>query len=72
MHNLEEKPRTHLIAVRWGYGGVLFGVAGAVIGIVSNWMFGDGSAYEAGVGLGMAGLIAGLSCAFIGWISGRI
>ena len=71
MHNLEEKPRTHLIGVRWGYGGVVVGVACAVIAIASQWMTGDSSAFEAGVSMGAVGVIAGLSSAFIGWLSAR-
>ena len=30
MHNLEEKPRTNLIGVRWGYGGVFVGATSAI------------------------------------------
>ncbi len=71
MHNLEEKPRTNLIGVRWGYGGVIIGTACAVIAIALNWIGGDGSAYETGMSMGAVGLIAGVSCAFIGWASGR-
>jgi transcriptional regulator with XRE-family HTH domain len=71
MHNLEEKPRTHLIGVRWGYGGVIIGSASALIGIGSNWTAGDSSAYEVGISMGLVGLFAGVSCAFIGWASGR-
>ena len=52
MHNLEKKPRTHLIGVRWGYGGVIVGVASAVIAIVANWTAGNGSAYEVGISMG--------------------
>ncbi|RLA26283.1 MAG: hypothetical protein DRQ63_08630 [Gammaproteobacteria bacterium] len=71
MHNLEEKPRTHLIGVRWGYGGVIVGVACAVLAIASNWITGDSSMYEVGVSMGVVGLIAGLSSAIIGWASAR-
>ena len=71
MHNLEEKPRTNLIGVRWGYGGVIVGVTCAVVAITSNWIGGDESAYEAGLSMGLVGLIAGVSCAFIGWASAR-
>ena len=71
MHNIEEKPRTNLIGVRWGYGGVIVGVACAVLAIGSDWIFGEGSAYDAGISMGLVGLIAGLSCAFIGWASAR-
>ncbi len=71
MHNLEEKPRTHLIGVRWGYGGVIVGVTLALIAIAANWIAGDGSAFEVGISLGLVGLIAGMSCSFIGWASGR-
>lgn len=71
MHNLEEKPRTNLIGVRWGYGGVIVGTAFAVIAIALNWFGGDGSAYETGMSMGAVGLIAGVSCAFIGWASAR-
>jgi transcriptional regulator with XRE-family HTH domain len=71
MHNLEEKPRTNLIGVRWGYGGVIIGATSAVIAITSNWIWGTGSAYEVGLSMGVVGLIAGVSCAFIGWASAR-
>ena len=71
MHNLEEKPRTHLVGVRWGYGGVIIGTTSATIAILAHWLTGNGTAYEAGVGLGLVGLIAGVSSAFIGWASGR-
>jgi len=71
MHNLEAKPRTHLVGVRWGYSGVTIGVVCAVIAILANWYAGGGSAYEAGVGLGLVGLIAGVSSAVIGWASGK-
>lgn len=71
MHNLEEKPRTHLVGVRWGYGGVAVGVTCAVIAIVSEWVSGDATSYEVGMDMGVVGLIAGVSCAFIGWASAR-
>ncbi len=71
MHNLEEQPRTNLVGVRWGYGGVIVGVTCAMVAIASNWIGGDGSAYEAGLSMGLVGLIAGVSCAFIGWASAR-
>ena len=71
MHNLEEKPRTHLIGVRWGYAGVSIGTTSAVIAILANWLSGNGSSYEAGVGLGFVGLLAGVSASFIGWASNR-
>lgn len=69
MHNLEEKPRTTLIGVRWGYGGVITGATCAIVAIAWNWMTGGGSAYEAGLSLGAVGFIAGASCALIGWAS---
>jgi len=71
MHNLEEKPRTDLVGVRWGYGGVIVGVTCAVTAIAWDWTSGDSTAYEVGLGMGVVGLIAGVSCAFIGWASGR-
>jgi len=71
MHNLEEKPRTHLIGVRWGYGGVTVGVACAFVAITWSWIAGDSSPYEVGVSMGVVGLLAGMSCAFIGWASAR-
>ena len=71
MHNLENKPRTHLIGVRWGYAGVAIGTTSATIAILTNWLSGNGSAYEAGVGFGFVGLIAGVSAAFIGWATSR-
>ncbi|MGI9271069.1 MAG: helix-turn-helix transcriptional regulator [Woeseiaceae bacterium] len=71
MHNLEEKPRTDLIGVRWGYGGVIIGVTCAIAAIAWEWTSGDATAYEVGLSMGMIGLIAGVSCAFIGWASAR-
>lgn len=71
MHNLEEKPRTELVGVRWGYGGVIVGTACGVFGVVANWAGGDGSALETGAGLGLIGLLAGTSSALIGWWSGH-
>ncbi len=71
MHNLEEKPRTQLIGVRWGYGGAIVGAASATLAITWNWVAGGGSAYEAGLGMGLVGLVTGVSCAFIGWASSR-
>ncbi len=71
IHNLEEKPRTQLIGVRWGYGGIIVGAATATIAILTNWHSGDGSAYEAGIGFGLVGLLAGVSSALIGWASSR-
>lgn len=71
MHNLEKKPRTHLIGVRWGYRGIMVGVSFATVAVLMEWFYGDSSAYEAGLGLGLVGLIAGLSSAFIGWASSR-
>lgn len=69
MHNLEEKPRTHLIGVRWGYGGIMLGVACASTAIAANWIVGGGSLYEAGLGMGVVGLITGVSISFVGWAS---
>ncbi|MEM7277886.1 MAG: helix-turn-helix transcriptional regulator [Pseudomonadota bacterium] len=71
MHNLEEKPRTDLVGVRWGYAGVIVGTSCGVIGVMANWLHGAGGAFEAGLGLGVIGLLAGTSCAFIGWSAGR-
>jgi len=71
MHNLEEKPRTQLIGVRWGYGGAIFGATCAVTAILWNWNAGNTSAYEAGISMGAVGLIVGVSCGFIGWASAR-
>ncbi len=71
MHNLEEKPRTHLIGVRWGYCGAIAGLACGLIAIASQWVSGDATSYEVGTSMGAIGLIAGVSCAFIGWASAR-
>ena len=71
MHNLEEKPRTQLAGVRWGYAGVIVGAASATIAILTNWLSGNASAYDAGVSFGLVGLLVGLSSAFIGWASSR-
>lgn len=70
-HNLEAKPRTHLVGARWGYGGVIFGTTCATAAILANWLNGDGTAADAGIAFGVVGLLAGVSSAFIGWISGR-
>jgi len=69
MHNLEEKPRTQLVGVRFGYAGVVVGVVSAMTGIMAGWINGDSSAYEVGVSLGLVGLIAGIASALIGWTS---
>jgi DNA-binding XRE family transcriptional regulator len=71
MHNLEEKPRTQLAGIRWGYSGVIVGTTCALVAIVANWVSGSGTPYEAGLSLGGVGLIAGVSFAFIGWASNR-
>lgn len=71
MHNLEEKPRTDLIGVRWGFGGVAVGVTCALIAIAWEWVSGNATSYDVGISLGVVGLIAGVSCAFIGWASAR-
>jgi len=68
MHNLEQSPRTQLVGARWGFGGVIVGVFCAVIAILFNWLAG-GSAYEAGVSMGIVGVIAGVSSAFVGRVS---
>jgi|SRR6056297_1660510 len=56
MHNLEEEPRTRLIGIRWGYGGIIVGATSATLAILTNWLSGNGSAYEAGIGFGLVGL----------------
>ena len=71
MHNLEEKPRTHLVGVRWGYGGAFVGAACAAAAITWNWSTGNMSAYGAGISLGVVGMIVGVSCGFVGWASNR-
>ncbi|MEL7023949.1 MAG: helix-turn-helix transcriptional regulator [Pseudomonadota bacterium] len=71
-HSLEEVPRTHWIGVRWGYAGIFFGTAAATVAILENWLSEGGSNFEAGVGFGVVGMIAGLSAAFIGWATNRV
>lgn len=71
MHNLESKPRTHLIVVRWGFGGVIFGATCASASILANWLTGEGSAADTGIAFGAVGFLAGVSCALIGWTSSR-
>lgn len=71
MHNIEEKPRTQLVGVRWGYAGVAIGTVCAVTAVVLDWTVGDGTSYQAGVSLGIIGALAGGACAFIGWASDR-
>lgn len=71
MHNLEDKPRTQLLGVRLGYGGVLLGVTAAVVSLAVSGFSGDATAHELGVGFGVVGAIAGASCAFINWASSR-
>ena len=38
MHNIEEKPRTELVGVRWGYTGVAVGTICAVTAIILDWV----------------------------------
>jgi len=72
LHNIEDMPRTRSIGFRMGYSGVVIGTACAVIATVADWQSASGfSSYQAGVSMGIVGLIAGLSCAFIGWASSR-
>ena len=71
MHNLEQRPRTELIGVRWGYAGVAAGAFLATASIVADYAFGNGTAYSAGVGIGLVGVIAGVSCAVIGFASNQ-
>jgi len=71
MHNLEEKPRTQLVGVRYGYGGAIIGAVCAVSTSAWNWDVCNLSAYEAGMSFGIVGTIIGASCAFIGWASSR-
>lgn len=71
MHNIEEKPRTQLVGVRWGYTGVALGTVCAVIAIILDWTIGDGTNLQAGLSMGIIGALAGTSCAFINWASNR-
>lgn len=71
MHNLEKKPRGHILGVRFGYGGIIVGVACAVAAIAMSALSGEITTYQIGVSSGALGLIAGLSCAFLGWASAR-
>ncbi|MEM1261029.1 MAG: helix-turn-helix transcriptional regulator [Pseudomonadota bacterium] len=71
LHNLETESRTQLIGIRWGVGGIVVGVSCAIMAVLSHYVGGGGSSYEAGVSLGVIGVIAGLSSAFIGWASNR-
>ena len=71
MHNLEEKPRTDLVGVRWGYGGIIAGTTCALAAIAWELAIGDVSAFEVGTSMGMVGLVAGVSCALVGWVSAR-
>ena len=71
MHNLEKIPRTQLVGVRWGYAGAIFGVACAVIAVVLDLVVGDGTTADAGIALGIIGLIGGVSMAVIGALADR-
>ncbi len=71
IHNLEERSPTQLTGLRWGLLGIAAGSISATVAILTNWIFGDGSSFEAGVSLGFVGLIAGLSCSLIGLASAR-
>lgn len=53
-----------------GYAGVALGSICAVLAVYWNLTNG-GTAHEAGSALGIVGLLAGLSCALIGWFSFR-
>lgn len=69
MHNLEQMPRTPLIGVICGCGGVIVGATCATMATAQGWISGAVSAYEAGTAMGLVGLVTGLSCALIGWAS---
>jgi len=69
MHNIEEKPRTQLVGVRWGYAGVIIGTICGVGGTIFDWTTGGGTSFQAGVNMALIGTLAGASCAFINWAS---
>ncbi|MEM6707786.1 MAG: helix-turn-helix transcriptional regulator [Pseudomonadota bacterium] len=71
MHNLEQKPRTALAGMRWGFGGVAVGTLSATVAILSSWSQGSTSAYDAGLAFAIVGAFAGVASAFIGWASSR-
>jgi len=64
--NLEKSSRGHVRGLLLGLSGVFLGTVGAMVAIWTHWHTGSGSAYEAGVGLGLVGLISGSSSALIG------
>ena len=71
-HSLEAPPAGRQIGVRWGYAGVIAGTVCAVGAIGYDWMYDGGTAHSAGVSFGIVGLLVGLSCGFIGWVSARV
>jgi len=71
MHNLEKIPRTQLVGVRWGYAGAIFGCLCAVLAVVLDFVVGDGTSVEAGVALGIIGVIGGVAMAVIGLLVDR-
>ncbi len=71
MHNIEEKPRTQLVGVRYGYGGAIVGGTISSIAILTNLLSGRMSSLEAGIYFGLLGAFLGLTFALIGWMSNR-
>ena len=67
MHNLEGKPRTQLVGVRWGYAGVIVGSVCATIAILVDWLIGGASPFVVGMSFGAVGLFSGLCCFAIGF-----
>ncbi|MEM8491522.1 MAG: helix-turn-helix transcriptional regulator [Pseudomonadota bacterium] len=64
--NLEKSVHDHAQGLLLGLSGVALGTVGAIVAIWIHWHTGGGSAYEAGVGFGLVGLISGVSSALIG------
>jgi len=71
MHNLEKVPRTQLVGVRWGYTGAIAGTVCAVVAIMADFVFGDGTSREAGIYMGIIGALSGISFAMIGFMADR-
>ena len=57
------------IGTMLGFSGAILGGAFAMFGIYNGMLHGEISGHEAGIKAGIIGLVAGLSCAFVGAIS---
>ena len=73
--SLEDKSAPRRIGLMFGvlsgFAGVMIGSASAFTAVIGELTRGSATSYEAGIAFGVIGLAAGLSCAFIGWMSNR-